>query len=248
MEKQCGIYGILNTVNGKWNIGQAVDIAKRWREHRCGLRSGHHFNSHLQRAFNKYGEASFQFLILVLCDRSELDDSETHQLNIRGGAKSDNVYNIRDGGQAGKYGKPRAPGLMAPRGPMPQEVRDKLAAAQRGKKASYETKAKMSAAAKGVKKSKEHAAAIGRGHKGKVVSPETRALQSLAARNRPPATLETRFKISEIMRKRAPRPPLTLEARAHISEAAKRKAPPSPETCARIAAGVEEGGQEPANY
>lgn len=40
----CGIYGIHNLANGKWYVGQAVNIKKRWTSHRwviCTPFTGH---------------------------------------------------------------------------------------------------------------------------------------------------------------------------------------------------------------
>lgn len=56
-----GIYCIVNKVNGKRYIGQAVDLNKRWNlEHKLGRKS----NTHLQRAINKYGIQNFEFIVL----------------------------------------------------------------------------------------------------------------------------------------------------------------------------------------
>ena len=59
-----GIYQIENQINGKRYIGSAVNIRYRWVRHLNDLRRGEHHNRHLQRAFNKYGEATFVFKVL----------------------------------------------------------------------------------------------------------------------------------------------------------------------------------------
>ena len=53
---QSGIYQILNTVNGKFYIGSAVDFTLRWAQHKWEFKNNRHSNTHLQRAYNKYGE------------------------------------------------------------------------------------------------------------------------------------------------------------------------------------------------
>lgn len=72
-----GIYTIVNTESGKVYVGQTgVDTAHRWTQHRSDLRAGRHRNSHLQRAWNLYGEDAFKF---VICEYVE----DAEQLYIR---------------------------------------------------------------------------------------------------------------------------------------------------------------------
>lgn len=63
----CGIYGILNKTNGKFYVGSSINIQKRWRMHRNSLNRGNHRSIKLQRAWWKYGDRSFEFLILENC-------------------------------------------------------------------------------------------------------------------------------------------------------------------------------------
>jgi len=60
----CGIYKLINKVNGKFYLGSAKDIKSRWKRHRWELRHNKHHSEHLQRAWNKYGEENFIFEIL----------------------------------------------------------------------------------------------------------------------------------------------------------------------------------------
>lgn len=59
-----GIYMIINNTNNKKYIGSATRLKERWRNHRTLLRRNKHFNSHLQYAWNKYGEECFEFKVL----------------------------------------------------------------------------------------------------------------------------------------------------------------------------------------
>jgi len=79
----CGIYKILNTVNGKFYVGSAVNIWKRWNLHLHYLRHGKHHSRHFQRAFVKYGEPAFQLEVLetVLPMRSALLEREQFYLD-----------------------------------------------------------------------------------------------------------------------------------------------------------------------
>lgn len=68
MEKEVlksGIYQIKNITNNKLYIGSSLRIKKRWQWHRSMLRLNKHYNSYLQNAWNKYGEKSFIFEILL---------------------------------------------------------------------------------------------------------------------------------------------------------------------------------------
>ena len=60
-----GIYCILNIKNCKSYIGStSIYFNQRWGSHRHELRYNKHKNIHLQRSWNKHGEAAFEFFIL----------------------------------------------------------------------------------------------------------------------------------------------------------------------------------------
>jgi group I intron endonuclease len=60
-----GIYIIKNKVNNKIYIGVAtVSFEKRWHEHINALKNKTHKNKHIQRAWDKYGEDNFEFIVL----------------------------------------------------------------------------------------------------------------------------------------------------------------------------------------
>ena len=93
---ESGIYRIKNTANGKYYVGQSEDIAKRWFHHRWELQNGKHINLHLQAAWDKYGEESFEFQVLELCPVEELNDREKYWIFYFDAL--DNGYNILGGG------------------------------------------------------------------------------------------------------------------------------------------------------
>jgi group I intron endonuclease len=66
------IYQIVNRLNGKFYVGRAVRPERRWAVHLCKLRAGIHHARHLQHAWNKYGEAAFEFRIVRECEQGEL--------------------------------------------------------------------------------------------------------------------------------------------------------------------------------
>lgn len=71
-----GIYAIKNKINGKMYVGQSVNIKKRWYMHKRKLKMNIHHNNHLQYSWNKYGEQSFEFKVLI-----ELESKDEQELN-----------------------------------------------------------------------------------------------------------------------------------------------------------------------
>jgi len=68
----CGVYQIQNVINYHRYIGSSINIEGRISGHSRGLERNCHSNMHLQRAFNKYGEDSFEYDILMICDLNML--------------------------------------------------------------------------------------------------------------------------------------------------------------------------------
>lgn len=91
-----GIYKILNITNNKVYIGSATNLAKRWRDHKWYLNHNKHHNSHLQTSWNKYGENSFEFFILIECDIKELLIKEREFINNFNAFNNKFGYNVND--------------------------------------------------------------------------------------------------------------------------------------------------------
>lgn len=77
----CGIYEIVHLESGKRYVGSAVNFKSRFRVHKHQLRNNTHHSKYLQRAWNKYGEASFEFRILKLCDPAFLIIEEQKEID-----------------------------------------------------------------------------------------------------------------------------------------------------------------------
>lgn len=58
------IYKIINLVNDKFYVGSTTNKKVRFRQHRKLLRGNRHHCKHLQAAWNKYGEAKFDFVVV----------------------------------------------------------------------------------------------------------------------------------------------------------------------------------------
>ncbi len=90
-----GIYKIVNKINNKTYIGSAINLRHRWTDHRKHLRSGTHHSSHLQSAWNKYGEENFVFKIIrVIHHKEMLIPNEQIHMDLCESYKRENGYNM----------------------------------------------------------------------------------------------------------------------------------------------------------
>jgi len=89
-----GIYKITNVKNGKFYIGSAKDIDRRWWEHKNDLKKNKHKNPKLQHAWDFYGENSFEFIILENVIECELFKREQFYLDMFKPYMRDIGYNI----------------------------------------------------------------------------------------------------------------------------------------------------------
>ena len=101
----CGIYKITNLKNNKAYIGQSTDIKTRWKNHKIELKNNSHRNSHLQNAFNKYGEEAFEFRILEETFEENLDDAEEYWIDYFDSTNPRKGYNLREGANSYKHRK-----------------------------------------------------------------------------------------------------------------------------------------------
>lgn len=77
----CGVYKIVNLINGKIYIGSSKNLRLRLWGHRAQLRHNKHGNEHLQRAWNKYGEENFDYCILETCDEEHQYEREQYYID-----------------------------------------------------------------------------------------------------------------------------------------------------------------------
>lgn len=61
------IYIIRNRINGKFYLGSTNNYHKRKLRHFNKLKKQKHHSIYLQRAFNKYSEKNFEFIIIETC-------------------------------------------------------------------------------------------------------------------------------------------------------------------------------------
>lgn len=193
-----GIYRI-DGPNGKFYIGSAKWVARRWIEHKRDLKRSVHGNPKLQAAWNKYGEGAFTISVLeVVPELEKLIDREQHWIdtlnpvahgyNIK--LKADSPLGLKHSEETRRLmseaHKGRKHGPMsdeqkkllsaALKGrPQPKEAARKSAESRRGKKRPPEVGQKVSAARKGMKFSDEHRANLSAAKRGKKASEGTKA-------------------------------------------------------------------------
>lgn len=92
-----GIYEIRNIVNDKVYIGQSIHLEERIKRHKRELKKGIHYNKHLQRSYDKYGDENFVYTILYCADENE-DLDKLEQQYIEQTHAFTNGYNRTLGG------------------------------------------------------------------------------------------------------------------------------------------------------
>lgn len=180
-----GIYVVRNTVNGHFYVGSSVRSIRCRRNHHFNrLQAGKHSNSRLQAAWNKYGRAAFVWEPIALVGSRDVRAIEERLLARLVGLPT--CYNLSRDANGSPLGTKRS-----------EETRAKIAAANRRRIVTDETKAKLSAHFKGRPSSmgpegRARALAAARGQNGKTISQEQRAkiAATLRGRTLPPDVVE----------------------------------------------------------
>jgi group I intron endonuclease len=188
-----GIYLIKNMLSGKFYIGSAVSMEKRFYEHRWALERNRHNNIHLQRAWSKDGKDNIIFEKYLECSKEDLILYE--QLILDSSIFSfgrENIYNISPtaGSTLGRLHSKetkikigiKSKGRWSGKHHT-EETKEKIRLGNigknKGKKASIETRKKMSEYRKGRKFSEEHKRNLSISLRGHKVSVETRKKLSM---------------------------------------------------------------------
>ncbi len=134
-------------------VGQATNLRRRINTHLAALRKGTHHNSHMQRAFHKYGDGVFAHHVLETCSIHDLDKREQFWIDTIGLPRLYNAAPIVGSTRGVKYSADACAKISAARKgkPLSLEHRQKLSEAKKGKvrgPRSEDTKAKLSASGK----------------------------------------------------------------------------------------------------
>ena len=134
MDKNCGIYAIINQVNGKIYVGSSKDLKHRKQSHFSSLALGNHKNEYLQRSFNKYGKQFFEFKVLEYCKEKNLLKREQFYIDRYNSTNYSCGYNMM---------------LKATKIVMSDEQKEKISKGRKGIIFSPKTLKRMSDARKG---------------------------------------------------------------------------------------------------
>lgn len=138
-----GIEAITNLFTETVYYGHSVNIERRLKEHKYGLKHNKHGNPHLQAAWNKYGEQAFVFAPYLLVENKE-DLVKKEQDCIDNayflGLK---IYNILPASNSRL-------GILHS-----EEIKKLISERKKGIKRSKETKNKISRTMKGIKRTEE---------------------------------------------------------------------------------------------
>ena len=74
-----GIYKITDLESGRCYVGQAANIADRWKQHiKRGVGAEAPTRNKLYPAMEEFGVENFSFEVVEECDRSQLDEREDY--------------------------------------------------------------------------------------------------------------------------------------------------------------------------
>ena len=79
--RNSGIYKIENTFSKNIYIGSSCNIKTRWSNHLCALRLNKHNNKRLQNIYNKYGQDTLKFEMVIYCPKEYLIKAEQWFIN-----------------------------------------------------------------------------------------------------------------------------------------------------------------------
>lgn len=89
--------------NGKYYIGQSIDIDRRWYDHKYKAfnKNDISYNSAIHSAMRKYGLENFTLSVIEECQEEDLDKKERYWINQLNSLVP-NGYNILEGGQSNR--------------------------------------------------------------------------------------------------------------------------------------------------
>lgn len=155
--KITGIYGIRHKATGRWYVGQAYDIRKRFKDHRAMASTK--TRKHLYLSLRKYGHTAFAWRILERCEKAGLNRQEKFWIQKLNSVEPKG-FNLTTGGDRSWEPSP--------------SFRKKLSLANLGRKQSEETIRKRVEKNIGKKRTLATRRKMRKAQLGKTVSEKTR--------------------------------------------------------------------------
>lgn len=177
--RNAGVYRIVNTTNGRCYFGSAVNFHRRAITHVHALRNGNSHSKKLQAAWNKYGESSFKFEVVLVCARRDAVMYEQIVIDMMNAANTG--YNVAPvagsmlGVKKSKESIERTASKLRGRKLSDEHVR-KISEFQRGRPHSDEHIRKVAESNRGKKRTPDQIQLFSEVQKGKRLSDETRRI------------------------------------------------------------------------
>lgn len=92
--QKSGVYKITNVVNGKFYIGSAARLRKRFSSHKCDLGNRSHDNEYLIHAYHKHGANNFTFECIEFVEKGRLIEREQFFIDDLKACDPEIGYNI----------------------------------------------------------------------------------------------------------------------------------------------------------
>lgn len=193
MDSCAYIYMLWNMANHKFYIGSTCNPKHRKHSHLSHLKLNKHGSSHLQAAFNRYGENAFSFEVIDECSLEDRNERETAYIKLLGATNNEVGYNVRQIADSGigvacSEEKKKRIGLSNTGKVLSQSCKEKISYALKGRKHSPEWSARIGLALRGRKKkplSQEQKDAISRFQKGRKHTALHNARVSAALKGKP---------------------------------------------------------------
>lgn len=149
------VYKIVNLVTGDCYAGHTVNLKRRKYQHFWHLRNNRHHSSHLQRAFNKYGEDAFCFEVVAeFSDEDQAIRLEQELIDAVGSYNQSPSAKSTLGSKRSQAFKERQREIFMGRA-LSDSTRAKISDALTGHTQSLATREKRNAKLKGQKRSEE---------------------------------------------------------------------------------------------
>lgn len=164
-KRVCGIYKITSSYFGIY-IGQSVDIARRFKEHKAGRSS----NKKLAASIYMDGYQSHRFEILEVCEFAQLNEREKYYVSLYKSFNSIHGFNSTKGGGSwpimSEETKRKIGEKSKGRKLSPERIAD-IKARNTGREVPEELRLRLSKALKGRIFTEDHKRKIGAKHKGR---------------------------------------------------------------------------------